>query len=112
MPQGDNSTNSSPLGWGTTVGQTSGPVFPGVQTAKGVIFINNGTVLIALCPAEVNQGTLGVYPGFAPGVAVVSGAGSVNLNPGDKWIVDSLLCTSAWNGIAQGPGGVLTVLTF
>jgi hypothetical protein len=107
-----NSTNASPLGWGTTVGTTSGPVFPGNSSCGGLIFINNGTVLIAICPASTNVGILGVYSGFANGVAVISGAGSININPGDKFIIDNLLCTAAWNGIAQSPGGILTILTF
>lgn len=108
-----NSTNASPMGWGTTVGQTSGPVFPGVSSSAGVIFYNpSAGTTIAICPAQVNLGVLGVYPGFANGVAVINGAGSITLAPGDKFILDNLLCTTAWNGIAAGPNGALTVLTF
>lgn len=106
------STNSSPAGWGTTVGLTSGSVFPGVGSPHGAVFINNGGVVIAICPASVNLATLGVYTGFANGVAVISGAGSININPGDKFFIDNMAATTAWNGIAAGPGGVLTILTF
>jgi hypothetical protein len=108
-----NSTNASPVAWGTTVGQTSGPVFPGVSTASGTMFINaSSSVTLAICPASVNVGVLGVYSGFANGVAVINGAGSITLAPGDKFLIDNLLCTAPWNGIASGPGGVLTVLSF
>ncbi len=106
------STQSSPVGWGMVVGLTSGLVFPGVGSAHGAVFINNGTQVIAICPASVNLGANGVFPGFAAGVAVINGAGSVNINPGDKFFIDNMLCTSAWNGIAAGAGGALTVLTF
>lgn len=108
-----NSTNASPLGWGTTVGTTSGPVFPGNSTSGGLIFINpSSSVSVAICAASTNIGVLGVYAGFANGVAVINGAGSITLGPGDKFIIDNLLCTTAWNGIASGAGGVLTILTF
>jgi hypothetical protein len=107
-----NSTNASPLGFGTTVGITSGPVFPGNSSAGGMIFVNNGPVVVAICPASVNLGILGVYSGFAAGVAVINGPGSININPGDKFIIDNLLATTAWNGIAAGPGASLTILTF
>lgn len=106
------STNSAPLSWGTTVGTTSGPIFPGVSGCAGVIFINNGSVVVAICPASVNVGVLGVYAGFATGVAAIGGAGSININPGDKFIIDNLNCSTGWNGIASGAGGVLTILTF
>jgi hypothetical protein len=95
-----------------TVGLTSGPVFPGVGSAHGAVFINNGTAVIAICPASVNVGTAGVFAGFTAGVAAINGAGSVNINPGDKFFIDNMLCTSAWNGIAASAGGALTVLTF
>jgi hypothetical protein len=113
MISSSNSTNASPLGWGTTVGQTSGPVFPGVSTASGVIFYNpSSSVSVAICTAQTNIGVLGVYAGFANGVAAINGAGSITIAPGDKFIIDNLLCTTAWNGIASGSGGVLTILTF
>ena len=106
------STQSSPSGWGMTVGLTSGLVFPGVGSSHGCVFINNGTAVIAICPASVNIGVAGVFPGFAAGVAVINGPGSININPGDKFFIDNMLCTTAWNGIAATAGGALTVLTF
>ena len=108
-----NSTYSSPLGWGTTVGLTSGPVFPGNSSCSGMMIINaSTTATVAICSAQTNVGTLGVYPGFAAGVAVINGPGCITLAPGDKFIIDNLLCTTAWNGIASGAGGALTFLTF
>lgn len=108
----ESATNATPHGWGTTVGTVSGPVFPGVPSGAGIMFINNGSVALAICPANLNSGVLGVYSGFQAGVAAIGGAGSINLNPGDKWIVDTLPCTTPWNGIAASAGGVLTILTF
>ena len=108
-----NSTNSSPLGWGTTVGLTSGPVFPGVSSCGGLMIINTSvSATVAICPAQTNIGVLGVYAGFANSVAVINGPGCITLAPGDKFIIDNLLCTTAWNGIASGTGGTLTFLTF
>jgi hypothetical protein len=110
--QAGSSTNAMPVAFGTTVGVVSGPVFPG-GTFGGVIFINpSPTVAVAICPSQVNLGTLGVYAGLATGVAVINGAGSVTLQPGDKFILDNLQATAPWNGIASGAGGVLTILAF
>lgn len=108
------STNLTPMGWGTTVGLTSGPVLPANPTRSGLIMYNPsaGGVSIAVCPALVNQGLLGVFSGFAVGVAAINGAGSITLAPGDKFIIDNLPCQCAWNGIASGAGGVVTFLEF
>ena len=105
-------TLGTPLGWGSTVGTVSGPVWPGNPSATGVIFMNNGGVQLAICPAQVNQAVLGVYTGFAAGVAAIGGAGSKNINPGDVFIIDTLACRGAFNAIAAGPGGVLTIWSF
>ena len=40
----------------------------------------------------------------------INGAGSITMQPGDKFIIDTLQCTGAWNGIAGGSGGILTIL--
>lgn len=103
--------NLLPVGWGTTVGVTSGPVLPANPTRNGLIFINpSASVAVAVCPAMVNQGTLGVYAN-APslGVAAINGQGSVTIQPGDKFIIDNLNCTGAFNGIASGASGILTI---
>jgi hypothetical protein len=116
LSTGGNTTNSLPIGWGTTVGLTSQPVLPANPTRTGLIFINSGTVAVAICPANVNIGALGVYPpvpaGGAPpvGVAVINGAGSITMQPGDKFIFDNLPCGCGWNGIGAQPGAVLTIL--
>ncbi len=97
----------SPLGYGTTVAQVSGVVLPANPTRKGLTIHNpSAGVSIAICPAQVNQGQNGVYTGLATGTAVINGAGSITLAPGDKFIIDNLSCTSAFNGIASGPGGL------
>jgi hypothetical protein len=100
---------ANPVGWGTTVGTVSGLVLPANSTRTGLISVG---VAVAICPAVVNVGSFGVYPGFQLGVAVINGAGSITMQPGDKFIVDNLACTSAWNGIASGAGGTLTILDF
>src|ERR1700688_3534614 len=99
-----NTTNTSPICWGTTVGTTSQPVLPANVTRSGLIFINAGTIAIAICPALVNLGVLGVYAAPATGVAVINGAGSVTLQPGDKFIFDTVNVTTAWNGVAASNG--------
>jgi len=43
---------------------------------------------------------------------VIGGAGCKNLNPGDVFIIDTLQCRGAFNGIAAAPGGQLTVWSF
>lgn len=113
MTLGANTTNPLPIGYGTTVGTVSGPALPANPSRGGLIFYNpSATVTIAVCPAIVNLAALGAYTGNAVGVAVINGAGSLTLAPGDKFIVDNLLATSAFNGIAQTTGGVLTVWEF
>ena len=107
-----NSTNASPSAFGTTVGLTSGPVFPGNPTAGGLIVINNGNTTVAIVPSTLNLGVLGVYAGAAASVASVSGPGCLNMAPGDKFIFDNLLATCAWNGISQGGTGALTFWSF
>lgn len=102
-----------PVGWGTTVNTVSGPVMPANPSRTGLIFVNATSptgVAIAICPAAVNVGAFGVYIGLASGIAVINGAGSVTMQPGDKFIIDNLNCTCAWNGIAAGAGAVLTIL--
>lgn len=103
------STQPNPNGFGTTVGTTSGAAIPANPTRSGLMFINpSASIVVAICPAMVNQGTLGNYTGLATGVAAINGAGSITLNPGDKFILDNLCASTAWNAIASGAGGVLT----
>ena len=105
------STAALPGGYGTTVGIVSGPVLPANPSRGGLIFVNpSAFVAIAICPGLVSLGQNGVYTGFSTGIAVINGAGSITLQPGDKFIIDNLACTSAWNGVASGPGGILTIL--
>ncbi len=105
-------TGTFPVGWGTTVGLVSQPVLGQNPTRAGLIFHNPSGVSIAICPANVNIGVLGVYPNSpAPvGVAVINGAGSITMSPGDKLIIDvSFPSGCGWNGVASGAGGVLTI---
>lgn len=129
MPVTNPTTNPLPLGIAVNVGLTNQLVMPPVQTAGGIIFHNpSSTVAIAICPATqivIAAGTLAAQANVttlpnptagvgapAQGVAVINGAGSVTLQPGDKFIVDNLSATSAWNGIAGAAGGVLTILVY
>lgn len=105
------STQANPNAFGTTVATTSGPALPANPTRAGLMFYNASSgVAIAVCPALVNMGTLGVYTSFATGVAAINGAGSITLQPGDKFIIDNLSASTAWNAIASGAGGQLTAL--
>jgi len=116
-------TNPLPTGYAqaTPIGTTSVPVLPPGPTRGGLIFINNGSVVLAICPATVVTLTLAsgvlVSGGAAIGVAAVGGSGSINLNPGDKFIVDNLPATGGWNAVAAAlvngvAAGILTVLEF
>jgi len=103
-----------PVTWGTPVGTTSGPVLPSNPSRTGLIFVNASvSQAIAIIPAVANIALLqGQYPSapVTPSVAVINGAGSVTMQPGDKFIIDNLNCTCAWNGIASGTGAVLSML--
>jgi hypothetical protein len=105
-------TIAQPLGWGTTIGLTSQPILPANPTRQGLIFINSSLTTIAICPANVIIGALGVYPtGPAPvGVAAINSPGSITMLPNDKFIIDNIACTCAWNGISGGAGGGITIL--
>lgn len=105
-------TNAAfPLSWGTTVGTTSVTVLPANPSRTALIFVNASTgIAIAICPAQINAGVNGVYTGFAAATAAINGPGSITMQPGDKFIIDTMNCTGTWNGIASGAGGVLTIL--
>jgi hypothetical protein len=101
-----------PVGWGTTIGLTSQPILPPNSTRQGLVFINSSLTTIAICPANVFVGALGVYPaGSAPvGVAGINTPGSITMLPNDKFIIDNIACTCGWNGIAGTTGGSITIL--
>jgi hypothetical protein len=114
-------TNLLPVGWGVTVGLTNQLVLPSNPTRTGLIFVCGGIVAIAICPATITPIASGTAPagigvsGGTPaspssGVAAINGAGSITMQPGDKFIIDNLQCSCAWNGIAGGAGGLLTIL--
>jgi hypothetical protein len=101
-----------PVAWGTPVGLVSGPVLPANPSRTALVFRNvSASVSIAIIPAVANIATVqGVYVGSAAGVAVINGAGSITMQPGDIFVLDSLQTTTAWNGIASGSGANLTIL--
>lgn len=95
-----------PVGWGVTVGLTAAQAIPMNPSRQAIMFVNaSGSAAIAICPAVVNLGA-----GAAPGVPVIGGAGSITMSPGDKFIVDTLNCTTAWEAIASAAGSQLTIL--
>lgn len=100
----------NPNGWGTTVGTSPITVLPPNPSRQGLIFTNQSTVQIAICPAVVNVGAFGVYAGFQQGVPGIGQPGSITMNQGDKFIIDNLNCTGGWNAVASAAGGVLTIL--
>lgn len=100
-----------PVSWGTTVGTVSQPAIPGNPSRKGLIFINASVgVAIAISPAQTNLGLNGVYAATAASIAVINGAGSITMQPGDKFIIDTMNCSAAWVCVAGGAGGVLSIL--
>lgn len=128
MPAPTQTTGQLPNGWGVTVGVANQLALPPVQTSGGLIFYNaSSSVSIAICPASMTLIASGTAPsplvpppsfptagitGPIPGVAAIGGAGSVTLLPGDKFIIDNLQATTAWNCVASGSGGALTILVF
>ncbi len=105
----NNTTLLSPGCWGTTVAVTAQPVLPANPTRVGLIIINSGTSPVAVCPAFIYQSTTGTYTVATAGVPAINGAGSVTMQPGDKFIIDTMAPTCAWNGIAQSTPGALTI---
>ncbi len=105
----NNTTLISPACWGTTVAVTAQPVLPANPTRAGLIFINAGTSPVAICPTFIYQSTTGTYTTPTAGVPAINGAGSVTMQPGDKFIFDTVAATCAWNGIAQSTVGALTI---
>lgn len=95
-----------PIGWGVTVGTTAAQAIPQNPSRQAIMFVNaSAGTAIAICPAVVNLGS-----GPATGVPVIGGPGSITMAAGDKFIVDTLNCTTAWNAIAGAAGAALTIL--
>jgi hypothetical protein len=120
-------TTVSPNGWAVTVGTANQLAIGPNSSRSGLIFFNNSSsATIAVCPSSQNiiaQGTApaaagattsvpGSFTGPVQGVAAISGAGSINLTPGQAQIIDNLNCTAAWNAIASANGAALTILEF
>jgi len=95
-----------PIGTGVTVGVTQVTAVPQNPSRQAIMFVNASTTgAIAICPAVVNLGS-----GPAPGVPTINGPGSITMQPGDKFIVDTLNCTTAWLAIGSAAGLSLTIL--
>jgi len=114
-----NTTLLGPIAWGASPTLTAAPVLPPNPTRTGLIFINQGSVALAIAPAvgyvgavTINSAT-GQYvtPALSALVPAISGAGSITMQPNDKFIIDNLNCTGAWNAVAAAAtGGALTIL--
>lgn len=106
-PVGSNTI--TPTGWGITVGATSQLALPANPTRSGLIWINQSSAVIAICPATLNTvSSAGVVTNNVSGVAVIGGAGSITMQPGDKFIIDNMPCGCQWNAIAASAGSALT----
>jgi hypothetical protein len=110
-----------PVAWGSSPTLTPAPCLPSNPTRSGVIFINSGTVQIAICPQTEYIGTITynsttqtyTVPVASAGVPAINGAGSVTMNPGDKFIFDNLACGIGWNAVAAAAtGGAITIFEF
>lgn len=100
-----------PVSYGTTVPQSVSPVLPANPSRQALVFVNASVAApIAIAPSQVNSGTNGVYTGLAAAQPAINGAGAITMQPGDKFIIDTMNCTCAWVGIAGAAGGVLTIL--
>jgi len=119
MPVG--TSNTSQIGWAVTLGTSNQLVIPPNPSRTGIIFVNPGGAAVAICPAtqatvpvgqapwQAGQITSPVLPALITGVAIIGGAGSITINPNDKFIIDNLPCTTAWNGVGAIQGAVLTI---
>lgn len=110
-PQGTNLI--LPTGWAITVGTSSQLALPANPTRGGLIWVNQGSVAVAICPNVLNVVSAGavtgqVIPQVTGGVAAIGGAGSITMQPGDKFIIDNMPCGCQWNAIAASGTGVLT----
>jgi hypothetical protein len=102
-----------PISYGTPVGLTSGPILPANASRNALVFVNSSVSgAIAIIPAAANIALLqGQYPGIStPSVAVINGAGSITMQPGDKFIIDTIVCSCAWNAVSTIAGSALTIL--
>lgn len=120
------STILQPIAWAVTVGTAVQLVVPSNPTRSGLVFIDGGSVVVAICPATVNvipSGTAPATPALPnggtagvlfnqSGIPVINGPGSITMNPGDKFILDNLPTSMAWNGIAAAANAGFTVLEF
>lgn len=125
MPVMNPTTNPLPAGYAVTVGIVNQLALPYNPSRGGLTFYNDSaTAVIAVCPstqfaiasgaapapANASSTPAGSVGGAQTGVAVISGAGSVTLSPGQAFIIDNMQCTCAWNAISSIAGGALTVL--
>jgi hypothetical protein len=120
MPIG--TTNTQHPSWAVTLGTTNQLVVAPNPSRNGLCFINNGGVAVTICPAnqiviaqgtapwQAGQGSSAPLPSPTTGVAVANGAGSITMQPNDKFIIDNLPAQAAWNGVGAAPGAALTVL--
>lgn len=97
-----------PTGWAITVGTTSALAIPQNTTRSGLIWINQSSAVIAICPSILNTVVAGVITNSVVGVAAIGAAGSITMQPGDKFIIDNMPCGCQWNAIAASAGSALT----
>lgn len=125
MPVTNPTTNALPAGYAVTLGTVNQLALPANPTRGGLIFYNDSAAaVIAVIPSTVyviasgtapalpnaNTTAAGLVGGAIQGVAAINGPGSITLAPGQSFIIDTLQCSCAWNGISSQAGGALTVL--
>lgn len=93
MP-GGSSTLLMPTGYAVTLTGVSAQVIPPNPTRKGLWFHNPSLTVNAFISPQ-------------PIVAIINGAGSIELFPGGWLMFDALAASCGWNGIGGGP---LTIL--
>lgn len=96
-------TSGDPIATGVSVGVASGQAIAANPGRSAIFFHNPNTlasaIQISICPA-------------AFGVAVLNGAGMLNLGPGGSALFDITRTKGAYNAIASGAASALTIWEF
>jgi len=103
-------TQLTPITYALTLGTTSVQILPSNPSRKALMFFNPTANIVAICPAVNSLG--------GPQVAIVNGAGSINITqlglliiPGPGW-PDNVGLGTAFQAIASAPSTPFTVWEF
>jgi hypothetical protein len=79
-----------------------------------MIICNAGQTVLTIWPEKVTVGELGVFNSgpSTPEVGTGGTAGGITLAAGERFLIDTLLCTAPWHGVSDAEYGVITFLVF